>query len=62
MKTWSVIFGLEVAEDKTRIIPIGRFKVTKEDFDFWGFTFSTRRQGEGNIPPVSQTQQEEAEA
>lgn len=24
-------FGLEVAEDKTRILPIGRFKGTKED-------------------------------
>lgn len=33
------IFGLEVAEDKTRILPIGRYKGTKEDFDFLGFTF-----------------------
>lgn len=32
-------FGLEVAEDKTRILPIGRYKGTKEDFDFPGFTF-----------------------
>lgn len=32
-------FALEVAEDKTRILPIGRFKGTKEDFDFLGFTF-----------------------
>lgn len=32
-------FGLEVTEDKTRILPIGRFKGTKEDFDFLGFTF-----------------------
>lgn len=32
-------FGLKVAEDKTRILPIGRFKGTKEDFDFLGFTF-----------------------
>ncbi len=32
-------FSLEVAEDKTRILPIGRFKGTKEDFDFLGFTF-----------------------
>ena len=31
--------SLEVAEDKTRILPIGRFKGTKEDFDFLGFTF-----------------------
>lgn len=32
-------FSLEVAEDKTRILPIGRFRGTKEDFDFLGFTF-----------------------
>jgi group II intron reverse transcriptase/maturase len=32
-------FGLEAAEDKTRILPMGRFKGTKEDFDFLGFTF-----------------------
>ncbi|GHS86268.1 group II intron reverse transcriptase/maturase [Synergistales bacterium] len=32
-------FGLELAEDKTRILPFGRFKGTKEDFDFLGFTF-----------------------
>lgn len=32
-------FSLEVAADKTRILPIGRFKGTKEDIDFLGFTF-----------------------
>lgn len=32
-------FGLELAADKTRILPIGRFKGTKDDFDFLGFTF-----------------------
>lgn len=32
-------FSLEVAEEKTRIMPMGRFKGTKEDFDFLGFTF-----------------------
>lgn len=32
-------FGLEVAEDKTRILPIGRYKGTTESFDFLGFTF-----------------------
>lgn len=32
-------FNLEVAEEKTRILPIGRFKGTKDDFDFLGFTF-----------------------
>lgn len=39
-------FSLEVAEDKTRILPIGRFKGTKEDFDFLGFTFyNTKTRG-----------------
>ena len=39
-------FGLEVAEDKTRILPIGRFKGTKEEFDFLGFTFfNTKTRG-----------------
>jgi len=32
-------FGLEVAEDKTRMLPFGRLRGTKEDFDFLGFTF-----------------------
>lgn len=32
-------FALEVAEDKTRILPFGRFHGTKEGFDFLGFTF-----------------------
>ncbi|MCI6487295.1 MAG: reverse transcriptase domain-containing protein [Gemmiger sp.] len=39
-------FSLEVAEEKTRILPIGRFKGTKEDFDFLGFTFyNTKTRG-----------------
>lgn len=36
-------FSLETAEDKTRILPVGRFKGTKEDFDFLGFTFFNAR-------------------
>jgi group II intron reverse transcriptase/maturase len=32
-------FGLETAPDKTRILPMGRYKGTKESFDFLGFTF-----------------------
>lgn len=31
-------FGLEIAEDKSRIMPFGRNKGTKESFDFLGFT------------------------
>ena len=30
-------FGLEIAEDKSRILPFGRYKGTKESFDFLGF-------------------------
>ena len=40
-------FGLEVAEDKTRILPTGRFKGTKEEFDFLGFTFFNARTRKG---------------
>lgn len=32
-------FGLELAEEKTRIMPFGRYRGTKEGFDFLGFTF-----------------------
>ncbi|QSX04644.1 group II intron reverse transcriptase/maturase [Sedimentibacter sp. zth1] len=32
-------FGLEVAIEKTRIIPFGKHRGTKENFDFLGFTF-----------------------
>ena len=39
-------YGLELAEDKTRILPIGRYKGTKDDFDFLGFTFyNTKTRG-----------------
>lgn len=31
-------FNLEIAEDKSRILPFGRYKGTKENFDFLGFT------------------------
>ena len=31
-------FNLELEPDKTRIVPFGRFKGTKETFDFLGFT------------------------
>lgn len=30
-------YGLEMEQDKTRILPFGRFKGTKETFDFLGF-------------------------
>ena len=31
-------FGLEIADDKSRILPFGRYTGTKESFDFLGFT------------------------
>ena len=31
-------FNLEIAKDKSRILPFGRYKGTKESFDFLGFT------------------------
>jgi group II intron reverse transcriptase/maturase len=40
-------FSLEVAEDKTRILPTGRFKGTKEEFDFLGFTFYNTKTRQG---------------
>ena len=47
MKARLAKFSLEVAEDKTRIVPIGRFKGTKEDFDFLGFTFYNTKTRQG---------------
>ena len=32
-------FSLEIAPEKTRILPFGRFRGTKDNFDFLGFTF-----------------------
>lgn len=36
-------FGLEIEEDKTRILPFGRFKGTNETFDFLGFTHYNKK-------------------
>jgi len=40
-------FGLELAEEKTRIMPFGRYKGTKEDFEFLGFTFFNTKMRNG---------------
>ena len=40
-------FSLELAEEKTKILPFGRFKGTKESFDFLGFTFSNGKTRNG---------------
>lgn len=42
-------FKLELAEDKTRILPFGRFKGTNEEFNFLGFTFSNAKTKSGKI-------------
>lgn len=42
-------FGLQVAEDKTRILPICRYKGTKENFDFLRFNFYNARTRKGNF-------------
>jgi group II intron reverse transcriptase/maturase len=36
-------FGLELSEDKTRILPFGGWRGTNEKFDFLGFTFYNTR-------------------
>lgn len=41
-------FGLEVAEEKTRIIPFSRKMVTKDKFEFLGFMFLFVRSRYGN--------------
>ena len=48
-------YKLELAEDKTRILPFGRFKGTKENFDFLGFTFYNGKTTTGKYRPVIKT-------
>ena len=48
-------FNLELAEDKTRILPFGRFKGTDETFDFLGFTFQNGKTQTGKYRPVITT-------
>ena len=40
-------FNLEIATDKTRILPFGRYKGTKEKFDFLGFEFHNGKTSKG---------------
>lgn len=48
-------FKLELAEDKTRILPFVRFKGTKEKFDFLGFTISNGKTLNGKYRPNIKT-------
>ena len=45
-------FDLELENTKTRILPFGRFKGTKESFDFLGFTFYNGKTTTGKYRPV----------
>ena len=48
-------FSLEVEPDKTRILAFGRFRGTKDDFDFLGFIFfnTKTRTGKYRLESVS---------
>ena len=48
-------FKLELAEDKTKILPFGRFKGTSESFDFLGFTFTNGKTLTGKYRPNIKT-------
>ena len=43
LKQRLAIFSLEVAEEKTRILPFGPKYGTQEDFDFLGFTLNSAK-------------------
>ena len=45
-------FNLELESTKTRILPFGRFKGTKDNFDFLGFTFYNGRTTTGKYRPI----------
>lgn len=55
-------FGLEVAEDKTRILPMGRFEGTKAKFDFLGFTFINGKTRGGKYRLVVHTSKQRQKA
>lgn len=48
-------FQLELEMTKSRILPFGRFKGTKESFDFLGFTFYNGKTLTGKYRPVIRT-------
>jgi group II intron reverse transcriptase/maturase len=56
------MFGLEVAGDKTRILPFGRFNGTKEGFDFLGFTFFNAKTRAGKYRPGIRTSEKKLKA
>ncbi len=48
-------FGLELEENKSRILPMGRFKGTKESFDFLGFTHINGKTKNGKYKLIHHT-------
>lgn len=48
-------FGLELEATKSRTLPFGRFKGTKESFDFLGFTFYNGKTRTGKYRPIIRT-------
>jgi len=48
-------FGLEIAEDKSKIMPFGRYKGTKETFDFLGFTHYNAKSHRGKYCVLHRT-------
>lgn len=55
-------FGLEIAEDKSRIMPFGRFKGTKETFDFLGFTHINGKSHWGKYCVIHRTSKKKLKA
>jgi group II intron reverse transcriptase/maturase len=55
-------FGLEVAEDKTKIIKFGRFQKSKETFDFLGFTHINGVNKKGNYKLIHNTSSKKLKA
>ena len=55
-------FGLELAEDKTKVIPFGRQKGTKETFDFLGFTHVNGRTRTGKYTIQHKTSKKKLKA
>lgn len=45
-------FNLELEKSKTRILPFGRFKGNKDNFDFLGFTFYNGKTTTGKYRPI----------
>lgn len=48
-------FGLELEQNKTRILPFGRFKGNKESFDFLGFRFINGKDIQGKYRVIVKT-------